>query len=79
MNRHLSEIAMRESIRGEPARYNQGHRGLNPMARHLAELKHERQQNREEKKYRLLHLRLPGLASREIRLPRWALLGKLSA
>jgi hypothetical protein len=48
------------------------------MAHHLAELKHERQE-RNEKKYRLLLLRLPGLASREIRLPRWALLGKLSA
>jgi len=78
MNRHLNERAMQESIRGEPARYNQAHRGLNPMAHHLAELKHERQE-RNEKKYRLLLLRLPGLASREIRLPRWALLGKLSA
>jgi hypothetical protein len=75
MNRYLNEKAIEESIRGEPARYNQAHRGLNPMARYLAEMK----QDREEKKYRLLSLRLPGLAARDIRLPRWAPLGKLSA
>jgi hypothetical protein len=83
-NRYLNERAIQESIRSEPARYNQAHRGLNPMARYLAELKQmdEERENRPEiaeKRYRMLRLRLPGLPARDIRLPRWALLGKPSA
>ena len=49
-NRYLNERAIQESIKGEPARYNQAHRALNPMARYLAELKQmdEERENQEE-------------------------------
>lgn len=77
-NRYLNEKGIKESISGGPAYYRQAHRAPNPMARYLAEMKQEKQEQK-SKKYRLLRLKLLGRADWYIRLPSWALLGKLSA
>ena len=77
-NRLLNEMAMQESIRGGPACYRPAHRAPNPMARHLAEMRQEREQASKPKSHRLLQLKLPGLGALNLRLPAWALLGKLS-
>jgi len=82
MNRYLNEKALQESIGGGPAYYRQAHLrpssfAPNTLALHLAQMKQDREPA--EKKYRLLRLKLPGRSHKEIRLPRWALLGKLSA
>ncbi|MEO8285393.1 MAG: hypothetical protein ABI670_03035 [Chloroflexota bacterium] len=74
MNRYLNEKALKEAHENGPAYYRQAHRAPNPMARYLAEMKMEQP----DRKYRLLRLKLPGLNARDLRLPRWALVGKLS-
>jgi hypothetical protein len=75
LNRHLGDQMLSESIKGGAAHFRPAHQAANPQAQHLAELKQEKA----EKKHRVLCLRLPGMAPRYLRLPQWALVGRLSA
>jgi hypothetical protein len=75
VNRFLAEKQLEEAARGGPARYRPDHLAPNPMARYLAEMRVAKAEGR----HRLLRLRLPGLEPVDVRLPVWALVGRLSA
>ena len=75
VNRYLAEKRLEEAARGGPARYRPDHQAPNPMARYLAEMREAKAGG----KHRLLRLRLPGLEPVDVRLPVWALVGRLSA
>ena len=77
MNRFLAEKQLEEAVRGGPARFRPDHLAPNPMARFLAEMREAKAEGR--KWHRLLRLRLPGLKPVDVRLPVWALVGRLSA
>jgi hypothetical protein len=78
LNSYLSQKVMQETLHGGPAHYRQAHQGTNPNAQHLAELKQGRA-DQAEGRHRLLTLKLPGPRSVSVRLPKWALVGRLSA
>jgi hypothetical protein len=63
MNRYLNEQAMRETIRGGPARYRLPHQATDPHAALKADDAIGK---------------LPGLPRLTFKLPRWALLGTLT-
>ena len=75
VNRYLAEKGLEEHVGGGPARYRQDHLAPNPMARYLAEMR----EAKAEGKHRLLRLKLPGLKPVDVRLPVWALVGRLVA
>lgn len=75
MNRLLVEKQIEEAVRGGPARFRPDHLAPHPMARFLAEMR----EAKADGKHRLLRLRVPGLKPVDVRLPVWALVGRLSA
>ena len=74
-NRYLKEAIISESARGGQAYYRAKHQGANPQSVHLAELREQRQ----SKAHRMLRIKFFAMPLIQIRLPRWALIDRLSA
>jgi hypothetical protein len=74
MNRYLNEQAMRETIRGGPARYRLPHQATDPHAA----LKADDAIGKANMMHRQFTFKLPGLPRLTLKLPRWALLGTLT-
>ena len=73
-NRYLKEAIISESARGGQAFYRAKHQGENPQSVHLAELR----EMQHGKAHRVLSFKLFAMPAVSIRLPVWALIGKLS-
>ena len=80
MNRYLNEQVMREMVQGGPAYYRQAHQATNTLAQYR-ELDEEQDVEELEavKRHRTLCVRLPWMAARCVRLPKWVLVGRLTA
>lgn len=74
-NRYLKEAIISESARGGQAYYRAKHHGTNEQSVHLADLR----ELKRAKAHRVLRVKLFSMPAIQIRLPRWALIGRLSA
>ena len=74
-NRYLKEAIISESARGGQAYYRAKHHGANPQSVHLADFG----ELQKAKAHRVLRVKLFAIPAIHIRLPRWALIGRLSA
>ncbi len=74
-NRYLKEAIISESARGGQAYYRAKHHGANAQSVHLADLR----ELRRAKAHRVLRVKLFAMPAIQIRLPRWTLIGRLSA
>ena len=77
LHRYLNEQVLAETLKGGPAYYRPAHQDTDPLTARLhAELRDEKKANGT---HRMLRLKLPGLAPRYLRLPKWVLVGRLTA
>jgi hypothetical protein len=77
LNNLLNEKVMIETLHGGPAHHRQAHLRTDPDARWKAELRAEKADA--QRQHRMLTLRLPGVWTVSVRLPRWVPVGRLTA